>query len=450
MKTLDVQTIIDRPKLSKLQWGVFILGCLIILADGLDAGAIGYIAPTISEEWGISKKDLGPVLSAALIGMSLGALISGPLADRLGRKWIVILTTGLFGVATLLSATSENLSQLSFWRFMTGLGLGAAMPNIATLLAEYMPQKRRALMVNLMLSMFPLGAALGGVFSALLIKDFGWHSILVVGGVIPIILTFILILMLPESIQFLIRKNKQTEAKKVVAHIQGYNLSPDITLSLPVIESQQQANKTKPVSMVLSAKYMIASFTLWLCCFMSLLVFYLLVSWMPTILKNAGFGVEQYSLLTAIFPFGGVLGTILIGLLMYKFNPNRALMVVYILAALLLIVTGLLSQNIYLLGGFIFLAGAALVGAQSSLPSLAAISYPVQCRAVGVSWMHGIGRLGAITGALFGSLIFSLDFNIHQIFIVLAVPVLISAIALFIKGRDHLNKVDSIYSEKSA
>lgn len=446
---MDIQNIIDRPKLSVLQWVVFVLGCLIILADGLDAGAIGYIAPSISEEWGISKKDLGPVLSAALIGMSLGALISGPCADRLGRKWVVIITTGLFGVATLLSATSENLSQLSFWRFLTGLGLGAAMPNIATLLAEYMPQKRRALMVNLMLGMFPLGAALGGILSALLIKDFGWHSILIIGGAMPIVLTLLLILMLPESIQFLIRKNKQEQAKQIAASIQGHALSPEITLSLSEVENRQHTNLTKPVSMVLSSKYAIASFTLWLSCFMGLLVFYLLVSWMPVILKNAGFGVEQYSLLTAIFPFGGVLGTVVIGLLMHRFDPNRTLMMVYIIAALLLVITGLVSHNIYLLGTFIFFSGAALVGAQSSLPSLAAISYPVQCRAVGVSWMHGIGRLGAITGAMFGGLILLLDLNIHQIFLMLSLPVVVCVIALFIKGRECARTLEVTCPEKS-
>ncbi len=435
MKALDIQTIIDRPKLSALQWIVFILGCMIILADGLDAGAIGYIAPTITEEWGIERKDLGPVLSAALVGMSLGALSSGPLADRFGRKWVVILTTALFGVGTLLSATSTTLTQLEFWRFITGLGLGAAMPNIATLLSEYMPQKRRALMVNLMLSMFPLGAALGGVLAAAMIKDFGWHSILIVGGVFPMILVLVLIVMLPESIQFLIRQNKQAQAKKIAERIQGQALAADISLNLPLIEDQQDKNESKPIAMVLSAKYAISSFMLWLSCFMSLLVFYLLVSWMPTILKNAGFGLEQYSLLTAIFPFGGVLGAIVIGWLMCKFNANRVLVVVYVVAALLLIVTGLLSDRIYLLGALIFFAGAALVGAQSSLPALAAISYPVQCRAVGVSWMHGIGRLGAIVGAFFGAVLFALDLNIHQIFIMLAAPIFISAIALFIKGR---------------
>lgn len=435
MKGLDIQTIIDRPKLSFLQWIVFVLGCMIILADGLDAGAIGYIAPTITEEWGIQRKDLGPVLSAALIGMSLGALSSGPLADRFGRKWVVILTTALFGLGTLLSATATNLTQLEIWRFITGLGLGAAMPNIATLLAEYMPEKRRALMVNLMLSMFPLGAALGGVLAAAMIQDLGWQSIMVVGGVFPILLVLLLIALLPESIQFLIRKNKQSQAKKIAERIQGHALAEETLLSLTIDENQQDKNESKPVSMVLSAKYAISSFMLWLSCFMSLLVFYLLVSWMPTILKNAGLGLEQYSLLTAVFPFGGVLGAIVIGWLMCKFNPNRVLEVVYVVAALLLIVTGLVSQSLYLLGALIFLSGAALVGAQSSLPALAAISYPVQCRAVGVSWMHGIGRLGAIAGALFGALIFSLDLNIHQIFIMLAAPIFISAIALFIKGR---------------
>lgn len=437
MKTVDVQSVIDRGRLSAVQWIVFVLGCLIILADGLDAGAIGYIAPTITDEWGISKKELGPVFSAALVGMSFGALLSGPLADRYGRRWIVIVATALFGAATLCCLSAENLQQLSVWRFLTGLGLGAAMPNIATLLSEYMPQQRRVFMVNLMLSMFPLGAAMGGVLSAVLIDDFGWHAVLFVGGVFPLILTLLLIWMLPESIQFLLRQNKQAQAKKVAERICGQAFSADSRLSLAIQEQPSERHSTRPISMVLSAKYAVSSLMLWLCCFMSLLVFYLLVSWMPSILKNAGFGLEQYSLLTAIFPFGGVLGSIVIGWLMYKFNPNRALMWVYVSAGILLIATGVLTQSIYVLGVFIFFCGAALVGAQSSLPSLAAISYPVQCRAVGVSWMHGIGRLGAIVGAFFGTLIFSLDLQMHQIFMMLSIPVFISALALVIKHRQQ-------------
>lgn len=437
--TVTVQSIIDGGRLSALQWTVFVLGCLIILADGLDAGAIGYIAPSVMEEWGIDKKDLGPVLSAALIGMSLGALGSGPLADRFGRRWVVIATTFLFGIAMLLSATSQNLGHLEIWRFLTGLGLGAAMPNIATLLAEYMPKKRRMLMVNMMLCMFPLGASLGGVLSAVLLKHFGWHAILIIGGVLPIALVLVLLFALPESVPFLLRQGRQDAARKIIAKL-GRTLADDEELTLVEDAGKAQPATTgKPLKMLLSGAYLKTGITMWLCCFMSLLVFYLLMSWMPTILKNAGFGVEQYSLLTAVFPFGGVVGTLIIGWFMDRFNPNRAVMVTYFISSLLLLVTGLFGSSVYLLGGFIFLAGAGLVGAQSSLPSLAAASYPVQCRAAGVSWMHGIGRLGAITGALFGSVIFAFGLDIQGIFMLLAAPVLVSALALWAKGTETVD-----------
>lgn len=437
--TVTVQSIIDGGRLSALQWSVFVLGCLIILADGLDAGAIGYIAPSVMEEWGIDKKDLGPVLSAALIGMSLGALGSGPLADRFGRRWVVIATTFLFGIAMLLSATSQNLGHLEIWRFLTGLGLGAAMPNIATLLAEYMPKKRRMLMVNMMLCMFPLGASLGGVLSAVLLKHFGWHAILIIGGVLPIALVVVLLFALPESVPFLLRQGRQDAARKIIAKL-GRTLADDEELTLADDGGKvQQAAVGKPLKMLLSGAYLKTGMTMWLCCFMSLLVFYLLMSWMPTILKNAGFGVEQYSLLTAVFPFGGVVGTLIIGWFMDRFNPNRALMATYFISSILLLVTGLFGSSVYLLGGFIFLAGAGLVGAQSSLPSLAAASYPVQCRAAGVSWMHGIGRLGAITGALFGSVIFAFGLDIQGIFMLLAAPVLVSALALWAKGTETVD-----------
>lgn len=437
--TVTVQSIIDGGRLSALQWTVFVLGCLIILADGLDAGAIGYIAPSVMEEWGIDKKDLGPVLSAALIGMSLGALGSGPLADRFGRRWVVIATTFLFGIAMLLSATSQNLGHLEIWRFLTGLGLGAAMPNIATLLAEYMPKKRRMLMVNMMLCMFPLGASLGGVLSAVLLKHFGWHAILIIGGVLPIALVLVLLFALPESVPFLLRQGRQDAARKIIAKL-GRTLADDEELTLVEDAGKAQpATAGKPLKMLLSGAYLKTGITMWLCCFMSLLVFYLLMSWMPTILKNAGFGVEQYSLLTAVFPFGGVVGTLIIGWFMDRLNPNRAVMVTYFISSLLLLVTGLFGSSVYLLGGFIFLAGAGLVGAQSSLPSLAAASYPVQCRAAGVSWMHGIGRLGAITGAFFGSVIFAFGLDIQGIFMLLAAPVLVSALALWAKGTETVD-----------
>lgn len=429
MKSIDINDIINRDKLSPLQWMVFILGFLVFFSDGLDTGIIGFVAPALIDDWGISKKQLAPVLSAALVGMSIGALLSGPLADKFGRKGIIVLTTLVFSSFTILCGFAGSTNELMVYRFITGLGLGAAMPNISTIVSEYMPARRKAFLTGLAGCGFMLGISSGGLLSAYLLESMGWAKVIIVGGMVPLILVILLITQLPESTQYLIKRGQPDKAKKTLERIQGYAFTADIQLALP---QQELHNNQNPVKLVLG-KYLSGSAMLWLCCFMSLLVFYLLTSWMPTILKTAGFSTQQFSLLSAIFPFGGVIGAIVMGWYMDKVHPTTVIKYAYLFAFVLFIVAGLVYTNITLLSITIFFIGALLVGAQSSLLPLAALYYPAACRAVGVSWMHGIGRIGAILGAFFGALIFTFNLSLDAIFYVLAIPTVISFIALSIK-----------------
>lgn len=429
MKSIDINDIINRDKLSPLQWMVFILGFLVFFSDGLDTGIIGFVAPALIDDWGISKKQLAPVLSAALVGMSIGALLSGPLADKFGRKGVIVLTTMVFSSFTILCGFADSTSELMIYRFITGLGLGAAMPNISTIVSEYMPAKRKAFLTGLAGCGFMLGISSGGLISAYLLESMGWAKVIILGGMMPLILVVLLMTQLPESTQYLIKRNQQDKAKNILARLQGHAFTSDIHFVLP---QQELHNNQNPVKLVLG-KYLSGSAMLWLCCFMSLLVFYLLTSWMPTILKTAGFSTQQFSLLSAIFPFGGVIGAIVMGWYMDKVHPTTVIKYAYLFAFILFIVAGLIYTNITLLSITIFFIGALLVGAQSSLLPLAALYYPAVCRAVGVSWMHGIGRIGAILGAFFGALIFTFNLNLDAIFYVLAIPTVISFIALSIK-----------------
>lgn len=429
MKSIDINDIINRDKLSPLQWMVFILGFLVFFSDGLDTGIIGFVAPALIDDWGISKKELAPVLSAALVGMSIGALLSGPLADKFGRKGVIVLTTLVFSSFTILCGFAGSTQELMIYRFITGLGLGAAMPNISTIVSEYMPAKRKAFLTGLAGCGFMLGISSGGLLSAYLLESMGWAKVIIIGGILPLVLVIILLTKLPESAQYLIKRQQHDKAQKILERLQGHGFTADTQLCLPQQELHQDQN---PVKLVVG-KYLSGSAMLWLCCFMSLLVFYLLTSWMPTILKTAGFSTQQFSLLSAIFPFGGVIGAIVMGWYMDKLHPTKVIKYAYLFAFILFIVAGLIYTNITLLSITIFFIGALLVGAQSSLLPLAALYYPAACRAVGVSWMHGIGRIGAILGAFFGALIFTFDLGLDAIFYVLAVPTVISFIALSIK-----------------
>lgn len=437
MQTVDINHVIDRDKLSPLQWLVFFLGFLVFFCDGLDTGIIGFVAPALLDDWGITKPQLAPVLSAALVGMSIGAIISGPLADKFGRKKVIVATTLLFAIFTIMCGLATSTQDLMIYRFITGIGLGAAMPNISTIVSEYMPIKRRAFLTGIAGCGFMLGISCGGILSAFLLESFGWAKVIIIGGVTPIILAVFLMLKLPESTQYLVKKNKTQQAQGILEKIQGHPFSDNVQFKLATAEAN--TSDESPVKQVLG-KYFWGSSMLWLCCFMSLLVFYLLTSWMPTILKTAGFSTQQFSLIAAIFPFGGVIGAVIMGWYMDKLNPTNVIRYAYLFAFILFIITGFVSSNFILFSISLFLIGALLVGAQSSLLPLSALFYPSTCRAVGVSWMHGIGRVGAIIGAFYGSLIFTFELSLSGIFYILAIPTVISFIALSIKVISEKSK----------
>ncbi len=215
-RSIDVQAFLNEHPFSRYQWLVFALCSFIVLLDGFDTAAIGYIAPSPVSEWGVSRPELAPVLGAALFGLAFGALSAGPLADRFGRKAVLVGSVLAIGAACLASAFSGGLNELVVWRFVTGLGLGAAMPNAVTLTSEYCPEGRRAKLTNAMFCGFPLGAALGGFLAAWMIPQFGWRSVLVLGGVVPLALALLLLLLLPESVRYMAATGQPVERIRAV------------------------------------------------------------------------------------------------------------------------------------------------------------------------------------------------------------------------------------------
>src|SRR5260221_6645370 len=200
---IDVAGFIDRQPVGGFQIRLLLTCAAVLFLDGFDTQAIGYVAPALAKEWGLTKGALGPVFSAGLFGLMIGALVFGPLADRIGRKKIIIFSTLAFGIGTLATAFIGDVNALLAIRFLTGLGLGGAMPNAIAMTSEFSPHRRRATMVMVMFCGFSIGAALGGLLAAALIPQFGWRSGFVVGGVAPLLLVPILALRLPESVRLL-------------------------------------------------------------------------------------------------------------------------------------------------------------------------------------------------------------------------------------------------------
>ncbi|MFJ3050756.1 MULTISPECIES: MFS transporter [Pseudomonas nitroreducens/multiresinivorans group] len=430
--TLDVQSFINAQPLSLYQCRIVLLCFLIVFLDGLDTAAMGFIAPALTQDWGIDRASLGPVMSAALIGMVFGALGSGPLADRFGRKGVLVVAVFLFGLFSLLSAYSATLDQLLVLRLLTGIGLGAAMPNATTLLSEYTPERLKSLLVTSMFCGFNLGMAAGGFVSAKLIPAYGWHSLLLLGGVLPLVLAVVLLVWLPESARFLVVRNRGAEKiKRVLAPIAPAEVVMAREFSVPEQKTVQSRNVFK---VIFSGTYSAGTLLLWLTYFMGLVIVYLLTSWLPTLMRDAGASMEQAAFIGALFQLGGVLSSVGVGWAMDRFNPHKVIGIFYCLAGVFAYFVGQSLGTVMLLATLVLAAGMCVNGAQSAMPSLAARFYPTQGRATGVSWMLGIGRFGAILGAWIGATLLGLGWNFEQVLTALIVPAAIATAAVVIKG----------------
>jgi AAHS family 4-hydroxybenzoate transporter-like MFS transporter len=433
---LDVQNFINRHPFSPYQWLVFALCFTIVLLDGFDTAAIGFIAPSLIKEWGVSKPALAPVLSAALFGLAAGAILAGPLADRIGRRVVLLASVLVFGVACGTSAFSTSLEELSILRFITGVGLGAAMPNAVTLISEFCPDARRSTITNAMFCGFPLGAAFGGFLAAWMIPQWGWRSVLVLGGIAPLALLAVMLFTLPESVRHMVAKGMPAE--RIRAVLRRIHASAADAKAFVMAEQGAQG-KGSGIAILFSAPYLVGTLMLWLAYFMGLVIFYALINWMPVLFKEAGLPAQTATLISALFPLGGV-GAIFFGWLMDRYNANRVIAVGFALTALAVFMIGQVVANVGLLTVTVFVAGALMNTAQSSLPALAAAFYPTQGRATGVAWMLGVGRFGGIAGSFLVAELSRRQLEFSQVFMVVAVAALVSMAALLVKLVADRNK----------
>lgn len=427
----NVQTVLNDHPFSGFQWVIFALCFFIVLLDGFDTSAIGYIAPSLITEWGVAKPDLAPVLSAALFGLAGGAMGSGPLADRFGRKAVLVGSVLVFAIACLASGYSHDIQTLTALRFVTGLGLGAAMPNAVTLMSEYCPDSRRAMLTNAMFCGFPLGAAFGGFLAAWMIPHFGWRSVLHLGGLAPLVLAVLLLLLLPESVRYMVAKGYAADRiRKPLARIAGHAVQN--VQRFVMTENKAAVEGKSGMGVVLSSQYRVGSVMLWIAYFMGLVIFYALMNWMPVLFKEGGLDPKTATLVAALFPLGGV-GAVFFGWLMDRFNANRIIAIGYALTAVSIWWIGQEAGSLGWLVVSVFVAGTIMNTAQSSMPALAAAFYPTSGRATGVAWMLGIGRFGGIAGSFLVAELTARQLSFSQIFSVVAIPGLIATAALVIK-----------------
>jgi MFS transporter, AAHS family, 4-hydroxybenzoate transporter len=425
--TVEIRSFINERPLSFQQWTLTALCFCIVLADGMDVAIMGFIAPSITGEWSVSRAAFGFVMGAAPIGLALGAIFAGSSADWFGRRRVLIGSVLSFGVLTLATALTRTPTEMAVLRFLTGFGLGAAMPNATTLLSEYLPDRSKSAVLATMFTGFNLGSALIGFVAAYLIPLSGWRSVLYFGAVIPLALAAALLLVLPESARFMVARNFGPAAiAAVLSRVSGAPVSAAARFVL----AEEPAPAKQPVAVLFSAGFALRTFTLWITYFMGLLVIYLSTSWLPTMIKDAGLPIERAATVTAMFQLGGTIGAILVGLAMDRVGATRAIAISYFLGAVALIWLGVNGLGGPALAAIVATVGFFMSGGQTGLNAFAPTCYPTIARATGVSWMLGIGRLGSILGSSIGGVLIGLNWGFEGIFCALAVPACLAAVAI--------------------
>lgn len=428
-EVVDVQAFIDTHPLSRAQRWLIALCFLVVAIDGFDTAIIGFIAPAIRGEWSLDVRALGPLFAAGLFGLMLGAFAIGPLTDRHGRKAMLVASILWFGAAGLASAFSPNITWLIGLRFLTGLGLGGAMPTSITLTSEFCPKARRSSLVTLMFCGFTIGSALGGVAAARVLAAYGWRPLLIAGGLLPVALAPVLWLRLPESVRYLVARGGATQRIAAVL----YRIAPDADLTDATFVGATPPSSA-PIRQLFDAGLRQGTLLLWLAFFMSLLVVYLLSNWMPTLIQRSGVTLSTASLITAMFQVGGTVGAIAIGRAMDRYRPHHVLGVSYVLAAAFVALMGLATTTPWLMTAAVFGAGFCVSGGQVGANALSAAFYPTACRATGVSWANGIGRSGSIVGSLTGGAMLAQGWSLPTIYGMVAIPAVISATAILVLG----------------
>jgi MFS transporter, AAHS family, 4-hydroxybenzoate transporter len=429
-RTVSVRELFDDTRFTPYQaWVSFLCFCLIVL-DGFDLTLIGVTMPKIAEALRADPKALGLAIGAGQIGPLVGAIVFGMVADSMGRKRMLILSAIIFGFFTFLTAYITSVHQLAACRLFAGLGLGGAIPNALAFACEYSPTRLRASLTTMMWAGMPAGSLIGGLSAAYLLPHYGWQTLFMLGGALPILVALLVGIFLPESLEFLVRQGKDhARIRKIVSRI-----TPNVAAD-PQVEFRVEEKRLAgvPLKHLFTDGRAFTTILLWVLFFWSFYLLWIVLAWAPTFLKKSGATIQQYSLAFSCINVGSLIATITIGRLMDRFDPFRSLKIVHVLAFVSMVAFGFAANNPFIIVAVMsVIMGIFVFGGNSGLVALATVSYPLDIRASGIGWAYAVGKVGSLLAPVAGGFVLSLNWSVSSICAINGLAAVFITIAIFI------------------
>lgn len=425
MAVFNTTEIIEKSKFNKFHALVLFWCTFIIILDGYDLAVYGAVLPILIEEWGLSSVEAGAIGSYGLVGVMFGAIFFGPLADRIGRKNVIIICFVLFSIFTGLCGLAQSPTDFSIYRFIAGLGLGGIMPNVIALMTDYSPKSMRSLTVAIVLCGYSIGGMLAPLLSIYLIPSFGWEIVYIVAAV-PVLLLPLIWKTLPDATVFLAVKGKNKELRNIMQKIEP-------SISFTDKDSFEKPDITKeagiPVVQLFKNKRALSTSMFWIAYFMCLLMIYGLNTWLPQLMVKAGYGLNSSLSFLIILHAGTIVGTLVIGKLADKYGSKKMLIPMYIVGTICLILLGF-KADMWVISLLVAVTGACTIGAQNIINAYVSQYYPPFLRSTALGISSGVGRIGAILGPTIGGILLTMNMPIQINFLAFAIPGVLAAIAL--------------------
>jgi len=423
----DIAEVINNHPLSAFQKRIMVLIGGVVVMDGFDVQAIGFVAPALSQDWHIEPAALGPIFGAGLLGMLIGSMLLSILADRFGRRPVLVGATAFFSLCMLATAAAASVQHLVVLRFFTGLGIGGVMANAVALASEYSPQRQRASLLMWISCGFTGGAIAGGLISAIVIPLAGWRSVFLVGGILPLGIAAVMYRHLPESLLFLsLQEGSRGQLAQLLRRI-----APEVDLSsgLHPAKPEQAQGRGSFLKLFRDGRSLM-TLLLWLVSFANLLNLFFLANWLPLLSTRIGYSSTVAVMMGTNLQLGGLVGAIFLGPLIDRLGFYRVLVPLFVVATLAVAAIGVPDLALLLLLFVVFVAGVGIVGAQPALNALASTLYPTEIRATGVGWNLGVGRVGAIVGPVVAAQLVGLNWSTQSLFLAAAVPASVSFVII--------------------